>query len=250
VNLYNPAAPSIWAPRGRTLRDAYADQDDPPAVTLNLLSDHSRADAGALNGEQSGDVARASGPARVFLLRWPVGPRRVTGVTLAAAGCAATWAAVIAGGHLGRGAAVQVLFAAAMIVCALGETLLAPAVPVISGDRARPGAAGHRNRPGSCAVVGGCLLGPAAGGAALGAGWATSLLTTLAVACALAGIAAHHPAAGWHRPPAVYRQWSRTRRLAHSGPTRPGWCSSQHSSTGPAAAGADAEPQPRAAGCR
>jgi hypothetical protein len=56
-------------------------------------------------------------------------------------------AAVIAGGHLSRAAAVQVLFAATMIVCALGQTLLTPAGPVITGDRARPGAAGRRKGP-------------------------------------------------------------------------------------------------------
>jgi hypothetical protein len=116
--------------------------------------------------------------------------RHVTGVALAASGYAATSAAVISSGPLSRGAAVQVLFAATMIVCALSETLLSPAVRMITGDRARPGPAGRgRSRLGTCALVTGCLLGPSAGGAALGAGWGTSLLTALAVACALAGIA-------------------------------------------------------------
>jgi hypothetical protein len=164
--------------------DVHAGQDSTPAVTLHRLSDHPRG------------RARAAGRARL-LLRWPAGRRRVTGVALAAVGFASTWAAVIASGHLSGGMAVQVLFAAAMIVCALGEILLAPAVPVITSDRARPGAAGRGNRPGNYAVVACCLLGPSAGGAALGAGWGTSLLTTLAVACAVAGIAAQRPAAGW-----------------------------------------------------
>lgn len=137
--------------------------------------------------------ARAAGRARLLPLPWPAARPRVTGVVLAAAGCAATWAAVTASGPLSRGAAVQVLFAATMIVCALGETLLSPAAPVVTGDRARHGAAGRRSRLGTRALAVGCLLGPPAGGAALGASWGTSLLTALAVACAVAGIAVQRP---------------------------------------------------------
>ncbi len=187
VNLHNPPALAIWPPRRRTLLDAQAGQDSTPAVTLSLLSDHSRAGA------------CAAGRARPLLLLWPVGRRRVAGVALSAAGCAGIWAAVIAAGPLSRGAAVQVLFAAAMIIGALSESLLSPAVPVTTGDRARPGAAGRRKRLITCALVAGCLLGPAAGGAVLGAGWGTSLLTALAVACALVGIAAQRPPVIWHR---------------------------------------------------
>jgi uncharacterized protein (DUF2336 family) len=40
-------------------------------------------------------------------------------------------------------------------------------------------------------LVTGCILGPPVVGAALGADWGTTLLTTLAVACAVASIAAH-----------------------------------------------------------
>jgi hypothetical protein len=137
----------------------------------------------------------AAGRVRVLPLLSPAVRRRGTGVALAASGYAATSAAVISSGPLSRGAALQVLFAATMIVCALSETLLSPSARVITGDRARPGVAGRgRSRLATCALVTGCLLGPAAGGAALGAGWRTSLLTALAVACALAGIATQR---GW-----------------------------------------------------
>jgi hypothetical protein len=78
-----------------------------------------------------------------------------------------------------------------MITVAMAETLLSSARPVIIEDRAPAGAAGHFNRLGAAALVIGCLLGPPAGGAALGAGWGTSVLTALAVACALASLAAH-----------------------------------------------------------
>lgn len=209
VNLHNPPAPAIWAPSGRTLMDAHPGQDTTPAVTLSLPSDRSLADACAGNPDHHGDGAHPTGRARLLPLPGSAARRRVTGVALAAAGYAATWAAVTASGSLSRGAAVQVLFAVTMLVCTLGETLLSPAVPPVTGDRARPGAAGRRNRPGACALAAGCLLGPSAGGAALGAGWTTSLLTTLAVACAVAGIAAQRPA-GRHPAPAASRSWPRT----------------------------------------
>ncbi len=200
MNLHHPPAPAIWAPRSRTLLDAHAGQDSTLAVTLRLPGDRSPAGACALNPDHPADVAGAAGRARPLRLPRPAAGRRVTGVALAAAGCAATWAAVTASGPLSRGAAVQVLVATVMIVCALGETLLSPAVPAIAGDRGRPGTAGRRKRPGACALAAGCLLGPSAGGAALGAGWAASLLTALAVACAVAGIAAQRPA-GRHPAP-------------------------------------------------
>lgn len=161
---HNPPAPAIWAPRGRMLVDARPDQDSTPAVTRGPASDRSRVDARALDPEHPGDGACAAGRARLLPLPWPAARRRVTGVALAAAGCAATWAAVSASGPLSRGAAVQVLFAATMIACALGEILLSPAVPPVTGERARPGAAGRRNRLGTRALAAVCLLGPPAGG--------------------------------------------------------------------------------------
>jgi len=186
---------------------AQKNQDGTSAVTLSLLSNHSRVAARALDSKHSGEAARAVGGAEPLMLRWLVGRPRITGLALAAAGWAATLAAVIVGSHLGRGAAVQIAFAATMITCAMGETLLSPALPVIIDDRAQPGAAGRYKRLGTLAFVTGCLLGPPVGGAALGADWRTSLLTTLAVACAVAGIAAHRLgrqlAPGANRTPVV-----------------------------------------------
>jgi hypothetical protein len=169
---------------------------------MDAQVDQARADACALNPERPGDEARAARRDRLLPLPWPTVRRRVTGVALVAAGYAATSAAVVASGPLSRAAAVQVLFATTMIVCALSETLLS-AVPVVTGDRARHGGADRaRSRLGTCAWAAGCLLGPSAGGAALGAGWCSSLLTTLAVACALAGIATQRPS-GRHPAPEV-----------------------------------------------
>jgi hypothetical protein len=125
------------------------------------------------------------------MLRWLADRRRVTGMALAAAGYAAILAAAIAGsGHLGRVAAAQIGFATSMIICATGEALLSPACPVIVDDRSLRGSPGRYQRLGTFAFVTGCMLGLLAGGAALGASWGTTLLSTLAGACAFASIAA------------------------------------------------------------
>jgi hypothetical protein len=165
------------------------DRNGASAVILSLPGQHSRAAARTPDPARSGEAIRAVGGARLLTLRWLAGRPRVTGLVLAAAGWAATSAAVIAGTHLGRGAVVQIIFAAVMITFATGETLLSPAVPVIADRPALPGA-GRYKRLGTLALVTGGLLGPLAGRAALGADWATSWLTTLAVACAVASIAA------------------------------------------------------------
>ena len=153
-------------------------------------SGHVGAAAPGLDSAHSGP-ARAVRGARLLMLRWLAGRRRVTGLALATAGWAATLAAVVVSGHLGRGAAAQIAFAAIMISSAMSETLLSPARPVVIADRASPAAAGRSSRLGTVALVTGCLLVPPACGAALGVGWATSLLPSLAVACAVASIAAH-----------------------------------------------------------
>jgi hypothetical protein len=114
--------------------------------------------------------------------------QRTAGAALAAAAWAATWA-VIAGGHLGRGAAVEIAFAASMGTLALGETLLSPPPPEAVTDPAPSGSADRYNRLGILAFTVGLLLGSAAGGAALGADWRTSLITSFALACAAASIA-------------------------------------------------------------
>jgi hypothetical protein len=182
------------------------DQDSTSAVTPSLPGHHSRAAACARDAGHSEPVARAVGG--WLLMRWLAGRPRVTGVALVAAGWTATFTAVIAGRHLGRGAAVQIIFAATMVTWVMGETLLGKAVPVIineralSGERALPGA-GRYHKLGMVALVTGCLLGPLAAGAALGTDWATSLLTSLAVACAAASIAAHR--LGRHLAPGASR---------------------------------------------
>jgi hypothetical protein len=176
---------------------ARQDPHNTPAMTLSLLSIHPPAAARALDPRQSGAVAHDGAGTQLRALPWPAARWRVTSGALAAAAWAATCAAVIVGSHLGRGGVVQIVLAATMVIFAVGESLLSPSLPAIVDDPAPPAVAGLHNRPGILAFATGCMLGPAAGGAALGAGWATSLLTTAAAACALASIATHR--LGRHR---------------------------------------------------
>ena len=119
----------------------------------------------------------------------PVAGRpRAVGAALAAAAWAATVAAALAGSHLGRGATAQIACAAIMATFAMGENLSPPA---------KPGAAG-RYRLGTLALTTGGMLTVAV--VALGADWGTSVLTTLAVACAIASSAVRRPGkqrSGW-----------------------------------------------------
>jgi MFS family permease len=124
--------------------------------------------------------------AQLFVLRWLGGRRRTTGAALAAVAWAATWAVVIIGGHLGGGVAAVIAFAVAMVIFALGESLLSPTLPAIINDLAPAEAAGRYNGLGALAFTTGFLLGPAIGGAALGAGWGTGLFAALILGCLLA----------------------------------------------------------------
>ena len=115
-------------------------------------------------------------------------PRSVC-AALAAAAWAATAAAVIAGGDLGRGGAIQIVLAASLATAALSEALLSPALS--PARLATVSASGRRNWPVAVAIIA-VLLGPAAG-AAFGAGWRVSLFTTVALACAAASVVAYRP---------------------------------------------------------
>lgn len=136
--------------------------------------DNPRAAAHAMDPGHPEAVAQP----RLLVLRWLAGRRHAAGAALAAAAWAATGAAALVGSHPGRGATAQIAFAAIMATFAMGENLLSPA---------SPGAAGRYNRLGTLAFTTGCVLTLAVG--ALGADWGTSVLTTLAVACAIASSA-------------------------------------------------------------
>jgi hypothetical protein len=126
---------------------------------------------------------------QLLVLRWLAGRRRTTAVALAATAWAASWAVVIAGGHLGSGAAAEGAFVIAMVIFALGETLFSPTLPAIINDLAPPEAAGRYNGIAVLAFTTGFLLGPAGGSATLAA-WGGGLFLVLIVACLGAAAAA------------------------------------------------------------
>ena len=138
---------------------------------------------------------------QLFVLRRLAGRRRTTAVALAATAWAASWAVVIAGGHLGGGAAAEAAFVIAMVIFAIGETLLSPTLPAIINDLAPPEAAGRYNGLGVLAFTTGFLVGPAGGAAALGAGWGAGLFAGLILACLVAALAALR--LGRHLPPSA-----------------------------------------------
>jgi MFS family permease len=143
--------------------------------------------------------------AQLFVLRRLAGHRRTTAVALAAVTWAVTWAVVILAGQLGSGAPAELAFLVAMVVFALGETLLAPTLPAVVNDLAPPELVGRYNGLGVLAFTTGFLLGPALGAAALGAGWGRGLFILLVVAC-LGGagtalrLGRHLPATANHIP--------------------------------------------------
>jgi len=164
----------------------HQDQDNSRAVALAVAPSHSRAVA-------SVELRRVERRALLAV------HRRSVCAVLAVAAWAATSAAVIGGGQLGRGAAIQITLAASMAAAALGETLLSRLWQTVVSDPGRRGPVGRYNRPGAVAFIA-VPLGSAAIGAALGAGWRASLFTTLALVCAGASIAVHRMG---QRPPAA-----------------------------------------------
>ena len=140
---------------------------------------------------------------QLFVLRRLAGHQRTTGMALAGMAWAACWAVVIAGGHLGGGAAAEAAFVTAMIIFAVGETLLSPTLPAIINDLAPPEAAGRYNGLGTLAFTTGFLIGPVVGAAALGSGWGGGLFAAAALACLIAAVAALR--LGRHLPPGANR---------------------------------------------
>jgi hypothetical protein len=163
------------------------DQDNSRAIALAVAPSHSRAVASV----------ELRGVERRTLL---AGHWRSISAVLAVAAWAATSAAVIGGGPLGRGAAIQITLAASMATAALGETLLSRFWQTVVSDPGRRGSVGRYDRPGAVAFIA-ALLGSAAVGAALGAGWRASLFTTVALVCAGSSIAIHRLG---QRPPACH----------------------------------------------
>jgi MFS family permease len=123
--------------------------------------------------------------AQLFVLKGLGGRRRTTGLALAAVAWAISWVLVAVAGHLGGGGVALAGFILAAVVFSIGECLMSPTLPAIINDIAPPGAAGRYNGLLAMAFTVGFLVGPASGGAALGAGWGAELFVVLAGTCAV-----------------------------------------------------------------
>jgi MFS family permease len=128
--------------------------------------------------------------AQLAVLRLMAGRRRTRGVILAAGLVAAAWLTTMLAGTHPMTRVSPVLFTAAMVLLALGETLLSPTVPAIVNDLAPEHMRGRYNGGYALAWSAGFIAGPAAAGLALAAGQGQGLFAGLIGALCLAGLAA------------------------------------------------------------
>jgi MFS family permease len=140
-------------------------------------------------------VAFAVNTLAVVFLQLPVlrlvqGRRRSAALALVFALWAVTWAIVLGGGGLGGGGAAVALFAVAVTIFALGETLMSPSVQPLVNDLAPDSLRGRYNAVYTLALTTGYILGPIVAGAALGAGHANAFFAALVAACLVASLAA------------------------------------------------------------
>jgi MFS family permease len=124
------------------------------------------------------------------VLRLAQGRRRTAALFLVFVLWATTWAVTLVAGEVGGGAAAVSLFAAAVAIFALGETLLSPALAPLVNDLAPDRLRGRYNAVYALALTTGYILGPVLAGAALGAGLATAFFLALVAACLVSAVAA------------------------------------------------------------
>jgi MFS family permease len=124
------------------------------------------------------------------VLRLVQGHRRSAAVSLVFVLWAVTWTVTLAAGGLGGGSAAVALFAVALAIFALGETLMAPSVQPLVNDLASDELRGRYNAVYTLALTTGSILGPVVAGAALGAGHANAFFLALVVGCLLAAVVA------------------------------------------------------------
>jgi MFS family permease len=140
-------------------------------------------------------VAFAVNTLAVVVLQLPVlrlvqGHRRSAALSLVFAVWAVTWAATLIAGKLDGGAAAVILFAVAVAIFALGETLMSPSVQPLVNDLAPDAIRGRYNAVYTLALTTGYIVGPIAAGAALGAGHANAFFVALVAACLAAAVGA------------------------------------------------------------
>jgi MFS family permease len=123
---------------------------------------------------------------QLVVLKAVAGWRRTSALAAAATAFGCAWCVAIAGAHAGGGAAAVGVFAAAMAVLALGETLVSPSLAPIVNDIAPDRLRGRYNGTFVLAYTTGFMLGPSIAGAGLRIGDGTPFFAVLVVGCGAA----------------------------------------------------------------
>ena len=128
--------------------------------------------------------------AQLVTLRLMEGHRRTRGIVLMALLWAAIWVITYFAGESLSATAAVAAFAVAMIIFALGETLLSPTIPALVNDLAPDEARGRYNGATTLAWTTGFILGPIIAGIFLEANLAGVLAGGLVVGCGVAALVA------------------------------------------------------------
>jgi MFS family permease len=125
---------------------------------------------------------------QLVVLKLMAGRRRTRAAMLVCVSWAAAWAVTLLAGRLGDHAAGLAMFSLAMVLVAIGETLVAPTMPALANDLAPDSLRGRYNGAFTLAWTTGFILGPAIAGLAFAAGLGEALFVALIAACAIAGL--------------------------------------------------------------
>jgi MFS family permease len=124
--------------------------------------------------------------AQLVVLKKLAGRRRTRSLVVLCGLWAASWAVTLGSGSLPAGVLASCGFALAMVLFALGETLVAPTLPAVVNDLASDASRGRYNAGYSFAFSVGNVIGPALAGIALGAGLAGPFFVALIAGCGIA----------------------------------------------------------------
>lgn len=125
---------------------------------------------------------------QLFVLRLIRRRRRTDAAAVGALAFALAWLLALAGGHIGGGTAAAVVLISALVVLAIGESLVAPTLPAIVNDLAPTALRGRYNAVFTLSWQVGPVIGPALAGFLLGESRGNELLLVLAAGCLIVAI--------------------------------------------------------------
>ena len=140
-------------------------------------------------------IAFAANTLTVVVAQFPVlrfleGRRRTTGIVLACLCWAVAWTITLVSGGVGQAGGAVLWFTLAMVIFAIGETLLAPSQAALINDLASDELRGRYNGLYALAWTSGLAIGPALAAAAIAGGQGAWFFGGLIAACGLTALAA------------------------------------------------------------